>query len=159
MRIGKYIIGSTNPLERNRPEMTEKGASVLIGKTLTAVDLAADKKAIRFTVDGEAVVAKCDGDCCSSTWIESVEMPAGGLPAKILEAADLDLPSQDNDGHLIQFYGLKLTTDKGDLVLDYRNESNGYYGGNLSWPGEYHYGGVYGQNNCTEDWAAAELKD
>lgn len=130
-----------------------KGASILVGKTLTQVELATDKKAIRFTVDGETVVALCDGDCCSDTWIESVEMPAGGLPALILEATDLDLPSQPNGYELIQCYGLKLTTDKGDLVLDYRNESNGYYGGNLSWPGEYHYGGVYGQNESKEEWA------
>lgn len=134
----------------------DKGASVLVGKTLSKVELASDKLAIRFTVDGETVVAKCDADCCSSTWIESVEMPAGGLPAKILCIGDLELPEdRDRDGELVQFYGLKLTTDKGDLVLDYRNESNGYYGGNLSWPGEYHYGGVYGQNNSTEEWVSA----
>ena len=139
--------------------MEEKGAMVLVGKTLSNVELAADKKAIRFTVDGQPLVVKCDGDCCSDTWIESVEMPVGGLPAIFLEAANLDLPSQDNDGDLIQFYGLKLTTDKGDLVLDYRNQSNGYYGGNLSWPEEYHYGGVYGQNNSKEEWMpAADLQ-
>lgn len=132
--------------------MDAEGASILVGKTLEKVELASDKKAIRFTVDGEPVVAKCDGDCCSSTWIESVEMPAMGLPAKVLAASDLELPSQGSDGDLIQFYGLKLTTDKGDFVLDYRNESNGYYGGNLSWPGEYHYGGVFGQNNSSEEW-------
>lgn len=137
--------------------MTDKGAKALIGKTLTKVEVAADKLAIRFTVDGEEVIAKCDADCCSSTWIESVEMPAGGLPAKILEAGDLELPSRENEDGLLQFYGLKLTTDKGDLVLDYRNESNGYYGGNLSWPGEYHYGGVYGQNNSTEEWVERSI--
>lgn len=131
--------------------MADRGASVLIGKTLTNVELAQDKKAIRFTVDGETVVARCDGDCCSETWIESIEMPAGGLPAKILEALDLDLPSSSYE---LALYGLKLVTDKGDFVLDYRNESNGYYGGSLSWPGEYHYGGVYGQNNSSEPWAA-----
>jgi hypothetical protein len=127
----------------------DKGASVLVGKMLSKVELAADKKAVRFTVDGDEVVAKCDGDCCSDTWIESVEMPAGGLPAKILAAEDLNLPQSSNE---LALYGLKLTTDKGDLVLDYRNESNGYYGGNLSWPGESHYGGVYGQNNSKEEW-------
>lgn len=128
------------------------GAEVLAGKMLTRVELAKDKKAICFTVDGERVVAKCDGECCSSTWIESVEMPAGGLPAKIIAAKDLDLPAQSDEDELIQFYGLKLTTDKGDLVLDYRNESNGYYGGNLSWPGDYYYGGVWGQNKSKEEW-------
>lgn len=128
------------------------GAEVLLNKLLTKVEIASDKLAIRFTVDAELIIAKCDADCCSFTWIESIEMPAGGLPAKILAIADLDLPSQDLDGELLQLYGLKLTTDKGDLVLDYRNESNGYYGGSLSWPGEHHYGGVYGQDNSTEEW-------
>ena len=133
--------------------MENNGVSVLIGKTLTKVELAADKKAIRFTVDEEeTVVAKCDAECCSSTWIESIDMPAGGLPAKILKATELDLPSQETDDELIQLYGLKLTTDKGDLVLDYRNASNGYYGGDLSWPGEHHYGGVFGQNVSEEEW-------
>lgn len=128
----------------------DKGPQVLVGKTLTKVELASDKLAIRFTVEGqEPIVAKCDADCCSSTWIEAVDMPAGGLPAKIIAADDLDMPGSTNE---LARYGLKLTTDKGDLVLDYRNESNGYYGGNLSWPGEYHYGGVYGQANSTEEW-------
>ncbi|MGW1422738.1 DUF7448 domain-containing protein [Bradyrhizobium manausense] len=127
----------------------DKGALALVGKTLSKVELAADKKAIRFTVDGEEIIAKCDGDCCSDTWIESIEMPAGGIPAKILGAEELSLPSASDE---LALYGLKLTTDKGDLVLDYRNESNGYYGGNLSWPGDYHYGGVYGQNNSKEEW-------
>lgn len=131
----------------------DKGAKALVGKTLAKVELASDKKAIRFTVDGETVVAKCDADCCSDTWIESVEMPAGGLPAKIIGIGDLDLPpAAESGGDVVEFYGLKLITDKGDLVLDYRNSSNGYYGGNLSWPGEYFYGGVYGQNDSNEDW-------
>ena len=124
----------------------------LVGKTLTDVKVATDKKAIRFTVDGEFVVAKCEADCCSETWIESLELPAGGLPAKVLAVEDLDLPAKYGEYDLLQFYGLKLTTDKGDLVLDYRNESNGYYGGSLAWPGEYHYGGLFGQANSTEDW-------
>lgn len=125
----------------------------LVGKTLSKVELASDKKAIRFTVDGEQVIAKCDGDCCSDTWIEAIEMPAAGVPAKILSVGELKLPpNKDNDGELVQFYGFKLLTDKGDLVLDYRNSSNGYYGGYLSWPGDDHFGGVYGQNDSTEEY-------
>lgn len=130
------------------------GEKFLVEKTLTKVEVTTDKKAIRFTVDGEIVVAKCEGDCCSVTWIEHVSMPAGGLPAKILAVEELCLGSQSPDEYdVIQFYGMKITTDKGELVLDYRNSSNGYYGGNLSWPGEYYYEGVYNQNVCNEEWA------
>ena len=126
-------------------------------KTITGVELSEDKKAIRFLIEGgDPIVAKCDADCCSHTWIEHVELPALGFPAKVLSAAALDLPgSQDDhpDHDCLQGYGLKITTDKGDLIIDYRNSSNGYYGGSLSWPDDkYFYGGVYGQNVSNEKW-------
>lgn len=130
----------------------DKGASILIGEIIVKIELASDKMAVRFTkTNKETIVVKCDADCCSHTWIESIEMPAGGLPAKVLYVTELNLPGPTDE---LALYGLKLTTDKGDLVLDYRNESNGYYGGSLSWPGEYHYGGVFDQNNSSEEWEA-----
>lgn len=48
--------------------------------------------------------------------------------------------TNDNGKHfptvIIVTDGFKVTTDKGVIVIDYRNASNGYYGGSLSWPGE-----------------------
>lgn len=133
-----------------------KGAAVLIGRTITAVELASDKKAIRFCTDEGDVVARADGDCCSSTWIEHVELPT--LPAKVsaVEAVPMPDPEQKDeyDEYVVVSYGFKITTDKGYLDIEYRNESNGYYGGELSWPGDYFYGGVYGQN-VSEDPAFA----
>jgi len=29
----------------------------------------------------------------------------------------------------VAYYGLKITTEKGRAMIDYRNDSNGYYGG------------------------------
>lgn len=127
----------------------------LVGKTVNGLEIAEDKKAIRFLCDDGKHVARCDGDCCSNTWIEHVELPAMGFPFKVLEASDLDTGEESSGeyGDVIAHYGLKLTTDKGDFVLDYRNESNGYYGGNLSWPDDnYFYGGVYEQNVSNEEW-------
>ena len=126
-------------------------------KTITGVELAGDKEAIRFLIEGgEPIVAKCDADCCSHTWVEHIELPAMGFPAKVLSVADLDLPGsvEDHPDHdCLQVYGLKITTDKGDLIIDYRNSSNGYYGGSLAWPDdEYFYGGVYGQNVSDQTW-------
>jgi hypothetical protein len=130
-------------------------AHCLENKTITSVDLAEDKHAIRFNIlEGESIVAKTDGDCCSYTWIEHVELPAKGFPAKVLSVEALDLPgSVDNseDYECLQVYGLKIITESGDFVIDYRNSSNGYYGGNLSWPDDkYYYGGVHGQNVSDE---------
>ncbi len=130
-------------------------ANLLIGKTLTAIKIADDKEAILFVCEDGEIKARCDADCCSHTWVEHIELPALGLPAMVLAVEDLDLPGSD-DNHpeheCLQVYGCKITTNKGDVVIDYRNSSNGYYGGNLSWPDDYFYGGVYGQNESSEKW-------
>jgi hypothetical protein len=56
------------------------------------------------------------------------------------------------DPDVLAFYGCKISTDGGEIVIDYRNDSNGYYGGSLSWPGEHFYGGVHNQNVSKEEW-------
>lgn len=127
-----------------------------VGKTINQLMIADDKEALLFKcADGDHVV-KVDADCCSHTWIEHIELPALGFPALVVSVEDLDLPGS-NDNHpehdCLQVYGCKITTDKGEIVIDYRNASNGYYGGSLRWPDdEYFYGGVYGQNLSAMNW-------
>jgi len=125
------------------------------------VKIAADKEAMLFQTTAGDIVVRCDADCCSHTWIEHVELPALGFPALVMVAENLDMnkaAEDTDDGDYIQFYGFKITTDRGEIVIDYRNSSNGYYGGSLSWPGshegdaEYFYGGVYGQNVSEMQW-------
>lgn len=132
----------------------------LVGRTIAGMMIAEDRKAILFNTDAGPCVARCDGDCCSSTWVEHVELPAGGFPCKVTDVADLAMPNRgDMEGRdVIAYYGIKISTDKGDIILDYRNESNGYYGGNMVWPDDdYFYGGVYGQNVSNEQWV--EIKE
>lgn len=136
------------------PTNPETAMHKLIGKTITAVYLAEDKKAVRFDCsDGEQFKARTDGDCCSETWIEDIDNP-DALLGTVREADDINMPNgskRTEDGE-IQFYGFHVRTENGDCTIDYRNESNGYYGGNLSWDEEDFYGGVYGQNVSKEVW-------
>lgn len=132
-------------------------ANILVGKTLTGMKIDADKEALLFqTADGDIVV-RVDADCYSHTWVEHIELPALGFPAVVVSAADLDMnkPMSDetDEYEYIQYYGFKIVTDRGEIVIDYRNSSNGYYGGNLAWPDDnYFYGGVYGQNVSKMEW-------
>src|SRR5690606_18672273 len=113
----------------------------LIGKVITNMEIAADRQALRFALtDGELVV-NVDADCCSYTWVEHVELPALGFPAMVLSVTDLDMPDGSasafhSDADVLAYYGCKIVTDRGEIVIDYRNDSNGYYGGSLTWPGE-----------------------
>lgn len=129
--------------------------NMLIGKTLTGIKLAKDSQAILFqTTDGD-IVARTDGDCCSYSWVENIENTVREYPAVILSSEDIDMPDLGGmeDNEVVQYYGLKIVTDRGHIIIDYRNNSNGYYGGNLAWPDtEYFYGGVYGQNISNQEW-------
>jgi hypothetical protein len=131
----------------------------LIGKTITKVWLAKDRLAIKFDLeDEEPVVAYCDADCCSYTWIESIDLP-GVLLGTVRDTEDLPYGEREEPGEdsyeYIQHYGFAITTEKGKCVIDYRNSSNGYYGGWLHWPGHWRgtpYGGVFGQNKSELEW-------
>jgi hypothetical protein len=133
-----------------------KDQHFMIGKTINKILVADDKLAINFVCDDGEHVAEVDADCCSYTWVENIETPALGYPAKVFSVEDLMLAEDEWDEHLddlTQFYGCKISTDKGDIVIDYRNSSNGYYGGSLCWPDdEYRYGGVHGQANSNMKW-------
>lgn len=130
---------------------------VLVGKTIINMQIADDKKALRFLISDvtEEIVARADGDCCSNTWIEHVQLPPLGFPAFVLSVSDIESTAERVEyeyGDVIEPYALCIKTDKGDIHIEYRNESNGFYGGNLTWPEDYHYGGVHGQNNSTMSW-------
>lgn len=75
------------------------------------------------------------GDCCSNTFIESVIEPFALTPGvTIVDVRDILMPYQLYDESIhecLKFYGLAIHTTKGIAIIDYRNSSNGYYGGSL----------------------------
>ena len=85
------------------------------------------------------------GDCCSHTWIEEVLNFDALLMTPVLNVDDIELSEEfqqptkhpDQYEEEMQYYGLAIETAKGRCVIAYRNSSNGYYGGSLSWPGDY----------------------
>lgn len=113
-----------------------------VGKVIKSISLNKAKDVIDFVFEGG--VSKrltSEGDCCSHSWIEHLEMPndmAGGMAgATILSVDEADMPPWDNHvcgivtcthDHLA-VYHTTFHTDMGAIVLEYRNDSNGYYGG------------------------------
>lgn len=124
---------------------------VLVGKKITGVEMTSDSQAVRFIVEGrEAITYIAEGDCCSSTWIAHFEGVERLIGATVVSLEDIGMPQSAYDerteereegsssrlkedaGFDIKYYGLEIRTDKGSAVIDYRNSSNGYYGGSLS---------------------------
>lgn len=110
----------------------------LLGKTITAYQLSQDSSSITFTLLGHnPVTLQTEGDCCSVTWIESIDTP-DNLLGVVTGVEHIDMPKLGDikttkclSPQHIQYYGLRITTTKGTTVIDYRNNSNGPYGGRL----------------------------
>lgn len=107
----------------------------LIGKTLRAVEVGDEKQLLTLTFDGGlTALFRTYGDCCSQTWIEHFSVPDDLREGATLLAVDeMDEPDefQDPDLDCVRVYQTKFRTTRGDVVVEYRNASNGYYGGSL----------------------------
>lgn len=112
----------------------------MLGKKIAGVKVSSDQSTIIFTFqDGFSRSFGVAGDCCSYSWIEHLEMPTSVEGATLTGAYDSAPITQDHSEHdeekstdpHIQVYNTVFTTDRGEIVLEYRNSSNGYYGGYL----------------------------
>lgn len=107
----------------------------LLGKRITGVEIdTAAQEYLRFhTDDKEVVIYEAMGDCCSSSWVYSVSDPQVLLGEVVQAIEDVEMPDEtEEDGEYIKYYGVALRTNKGICRIEYRNSSNGYYGGSLS---------------------------
>lgn len=105
---------------------------VLIGKTIHKIYLNKERDVIAFVVDGEPYpfMYYAEGDCCSNSWFEHIDnVPA--LIDAIVTAIDSEHGDQQgkHGDDVIEWDFIKITTHKGKATLEFRNQSNGYYGG------------------------------
>jgi hypothetical protein len=61
--------------------------NILIGKTLTGMKIAEDRQALLFQTGDGDIVVRVDADCCSYTWVESIELPSIKLAHERLSKA------------------------------------------------------------------------
>lgn len=124
----------------------------LLGMYVEEVHITPDKDVICFAGRDKIKLYRTEADCCSKTWIENIT-GVKGIPGYVVDIEDLELPSEWDKGGCVftQFYGVKITLadkyypttkiyDKAscafwlrhrEFLIEYRNESNGYYGGSL----------------------------
>ncbi len=111
---------------------------VVVGLRVTGAELPNDETLVLTCADGTQHRYVVSGDCCSASWIEHLEVPA--LPpegAEVLSVESVDMPAR-TDGKLedeMQFYECRFKTTAGDIVAEFRNSSNGYYGGSIDYAG------------------------
>ena len=103
------------------------------GKLVQSVTLSDDKTEITFLFkDKSKAIFRTEGDCCSHSWIEYLTVPDDIEGQELISVEDSCIAREDDGGFdVLQVYNTKFHTAKGDIIIEYRNSSNGYYGGYL----------------------------
>lgn len=117
----------------------------LVGKVVLALYMSKDKTLLTFKLNDDTFfTVKAEGDCCSSSWFEHISGVDELIEHKITSVSNIDLSKMDiedrDDMRLLQHYGYEVVTTKGRFLIEMRNESNGYYGGDLKrhYPADSH---------------------
>lgn len=124
-------------MEGERRKWYEDQFDSLRGKEILSIEYS--ENTLRFNIKHDAICFDAFGDCCSSSYIESIDNPEIFKNA-IFESVEIVSGEQKEiitkeDGwesektHKWSFY--KFKTSKGSATLSFRNESNGYYDGHL----------------------------
>jgi hypothetical protein len=113
--------------------------SDLIGKKI--IDISHDESHLKITTENNIYVYEAEGDCCSQSWIEHIddkEDIIGQVVAEIIDSEGVAKEGEDlSEFDCLQVYKTTLKTDKTTFDIEYRNNSNGYYGGYLVLYGAY----------------------
>jgi hypothetical protein len=109
----------------------------LIGRKILKVQLDAEKVYLNFVTDIGNVTYGCFADCCSESWINHINGISELLGGTVQDADEVDFFSllqiepeatrQEYDRVLFH----RIKTEKGWCSFEFRNSSNGYYGGSL----------------------------
>ena len=105
----------------------------LLGKRIRAAYTTPDKTLIVFDCGDSKLAYYTDGECCSESWIEHIEGTEAIRDATVnaIEERDDWVDGSDDRDDCVTVYATAIRTDKGVCVIEYRNASNGYYGGSL----------------------------
>lgn len=117
----------------------------LIGKHIIGAILDGDSSIIFNTATANYVL-EVTGGCCSKSWIENANGISALKDCDIYEVEGVQLDSvgiypywykkkglkkKCGDNREIKYYAFKLKTIKGHVDIEFRNDSNGYYGAQL----------------------------
>lgn len=93
-----------------------------------------------FEFDKGTQYFNAKGDCCSQSWIEHVDVPKLSRWTKVVGYYEVTMNDvslypdskvyKEVPDHL-QIYQSVFKTNDGDIIVEHRNDSNGYYGGDL----------------------------
>lgn len=109
------------------------GLDNLIGKRICGIAVTDEGQSITFNDENEILyVYRACADCCSHSWIEYVEDPENLIMQKVIKIEEKDISKEETEEYdWLDIMSYDIYTEKGICKIDFRNSSNGYYGGAL----------------------------
>lgn len=113
----------------------------LAGKIIKKIEISDDQESIIFTTkDNQEIGYFTWGDCCSTSWFAHISGLKNLLDQEILsiddskylstiEKAETEIKQKEEYFDCLAIYGYDIYTKKGICTIEFRNDSNGYYGG------------------------------
>lgn len=104
----------------------------LLYKTILKLEIDEAGEYLRFTTNEKQVyVYYSEGECCSSSWFQYITGVMYLFNTQILDIKEIEINNNviETKKGCIQLYKIEIDTTKGYVDFEYRNESNGYYGG------------------------------
>ncbi len=105
--------------------------SILLGKTMTDVEVLDSRMIVFHVDDGEIFVMFHYQECCESVYIEDICGDISdlvGLPITMAECAKENLPAKDDYEESWTWVFYKIGTSAGSVTVRWYGSSNGYYG-------------------------------
>ena len=109
----------------------------LVGRKILSYKLENEGDELTFFTDKGKIVYNTYGDCCSVSWFSDVynfDALLGQVVNEVVERqkwSDEETKKAEAQGNydVLSLYGYLIKTDKGTCDIEFRNDSNGYYGG------------------------------
>lgn len=120
-------------------EISEKVESLdrLIGQKVIKLLFNKEKNSFAFLLDTLRLeIFNCNGECCSSSWIEHLTGLNNLLYYKVIKIKYIDIDTERDGDEWGEketlIYRFDIHTEAGMCTMEMRNHSNGYYSGQLT---------------------------
>jgi hypothetical protein len=124
----------------------------LVGKTVTSIEFPNNETLI-FQTPHRPYRYKATADCCSESWVESMSDDRSVITDAVVQEIRTKEATQDGTRQEVDAVAfVTIVTDKGYFDIEFRNSSNGYYGGNMDLVDET------GQTDYDRHWLDWHIK-
>ena len=125
----------------------------IIGKKINKIEMQGDTILVFTDSENVQYVYETYGDCCSYSWfsnITGIQNLIGCIVNLVTEREEFTdfeqrkaeseyLKQNGSEPDALSLYGYSIKTKKGTCDIEFRNESNGYYGGECAFSGNKPY--------------------